>query len=485
MHDPTSHDLDEYTERYLSGQDGDTLEVAMVWGDHVLSVNQHPGARVVTVGRAADSDYVVEADEVPEGPFPLVVAQDGAYYLCVTAAMRGVVQQSGHRWTLAELAAAGGVAPSSALPGASLVPLPPRSSARLDFGEVTLLIAFAERAEAIGGMGGVDTQPLGYILSSAFVHMAFLALALTIPADVDAFELDSAAASDRFARLALAPEQVEPPEPLPSDLSTPSDSGAATSGRRGPEGAAGRKDAPPEAAGRRAVAGESDREKLSRDTRIAQDAGAVGALNTMRETMGGDLFASADQSLGRDTQNALGGIEGDGPGDARGEEGLGIKGTGRGGPGDGEEGVGIGDSVTCPPGEKCDDRRRGPGKKPGPGIGERDASTPDPEVFAGPIESNDCMSREAIKRVFRQKRNELRYCYERELQRRPDLEGQVSVRVSINSNGDVFSSTVKKSSMGSPRVEQCVAQKIKRWTFSPPKNGCHVVNINYPINFTK
>ena len=145
----------------------------------------------------------------------------------------------------------------------------------------------------------------------------------------------------------------------------------------------------------------------------------------------------------------------------------------------------MGDRVTCTDGPDCITRRRGKGKGKGPGISERDSKTPKPEVFAGPIESNDCMSREAIKRVFRQKRNELRYCYESELQSRPDLEGQVSVRVSINSTGDVFSAMVKKSSLSSPRVEQCIAQKIQRWSFSPPRDGCHVVNINYPINFRK
>lgn len=473
-------DRELYTSMFFERSAGELLEVALLWGDHVLSVVQYDAGRErVTVGSGAGADVVVEHALIARlGEHALLVRQAGGWVLRWCSGMDGVLRVGSQAWTLAELERQPGVACVDGIFAASFQA---RSSARIELGEVTLLARFGERVSLAPGLAGarVDMQPARFLVGSAFAHLMFLALALTMPERSEALELDGLTLQDRFVQLNVTPNQEIEDE---KDSLKPEEGGAQapaeeSAAHKGPEGAAGDASAASDE-GRMSLDG-SDRLELAqrreRDRRVALDAGALAVL-------GGDqigaVLGGAQESLGAETTRTLGQLDGLEPGDAIGARGLGIRGTGRGGPGDGDRSIGMSDDVV---GDSI-------GRKPTRGvreaeIGERTTRVPEPVVVPGELKTTGCISREAVQRVVRQKRNEVRACYEARLQSGLRESGQVKVAFKINAAGGVFLAKVEGATLKDNAVQECMLRKIRHWRFSP-LTGCAMVDVKYPFNFS-
>lgn len=93
------------------------------------------------------------------------------------------------------------------------------------------------------------------------------------------------------------------------------------------------------------------------------------------------------------------------------------------------------------------------------------------------------IDKEAIRRVIREHKNEIRSCYERELQRRPDLFGKVVFSWVIGERGKVMSAKVTANDLGSADVANCIKNKLQTWTFpEPPPNTLAEVT-SFPFVF--
>lgn len=101
-----------------------------------------------------------------------------------------------------------------------------------------------------------------------------------------------------------------------------------------------------------------------------------------------------------------------------------------------------------------------------------------PLCVCGETAVTGSLSREAIRRVVRRHRNELTYCYERELTARPELEGGVETRFVITASGDVLN--VHATSDALPETAACVARVVERMHF-PESDG--VTGVSYPFTF--
>jgi TonB family protein len=110
-----------------------------------------------------------------------------------------------------------------------------------------------------------------------------------------------------------------------------------------------------------------------------------------------------------------------------------------------------------------------PGSLAGDPIGDP-AKAP---VFAGPL------SKEQIRDVMRANQAKVRYCYERELVKLPQLAGTVVVKFVVRADGGVASAVVKFSSLGNAAAEQCIAHVVTTFVFPPPLGGGIVV-VSYP-----
>ena len=116
-------------------------------------------------------------------------------------------------------------------------------------------------------------------------------------------------------------------------------------------------------------------------------------------------------------------------GDAGGLGGLGLRGSGLGGGGFGNT-IGIGDIGT---------RGRGGGLNGyGSSVGTLGKkSSSDVAISSGNPVVEGSMDKELIRRVIHEHRNQVRYCYESELQRHPGLNGKVTVKFVIGAAGQV------------------------------------------------
>jgi TonB family protein len=95
-----------------------------------------------------------------------------------------------------------------------------------------------------------------------------------------------------------------------------------------------------------------------------------------------------------------------------------------------------------------------------------------------------CLTKAAVHRVLTGLRSRARFCYERELQRNPNLAGKVTTRFVIDGAGRVTDAQVVESSLGvgSTQVEACLVNVLRRQPF-PKCDGGGVAEVTYPWIF--
>jgi TonB family protein len=176
---------------------------------------------------------------------------------------------------------------------------------------------------------------------------------------------------------------------------------------------------------------------------------------------------SRDSAVGRDAAGVLGALVGNQIGEAYSVGGLGLIGTGASGGGAGEGTIGLGNLGTI---GKGGGGGNGSGFGRGAsGLGGRRARLP--EVEPGQATVRGPLEREIIRRIVRRHINEVKYCYEQQLVRKPDLGGRILVQFTIAPSGQVIASALENSTMGDARVEGCAIQAVRRWEFPGARAG--------------
>ena len=444
-----------YTENFFEGEPGKVLEIAHLWSDQVLEVESYKKPKTVLIGGDENNDYVLEDSVLEQPRFPLVVYQENdGYSLNFSPRMEGMVKRQGQQYSLEEVVSSGIATESRHARGGYTIELTRDTSVRLDFGGNTFLVHFAPLPAVAGGTLAVERAPIVYQSISLALHVAFMILVFTLPDGYGQLELYDHDAEDRFAELMQPPEEEEEEE-LDEDWLDDDDAEDESEAEAPDEDEV-------EDVDELEIEGEEDmdEEELqeARDREIARDAGALAAFD-------GD----PQQAIGGDAQTALADMDADHS--ASGVGGLGLAGAGRGGA-EGEEGVG----------------RANVGTGGGAGAGDADADLGDrdtinPEVIPDEPETQGALDREIIQRVVRQHRREIQHCYEQQLQRNPDLDGRITMQWTISPAGDVVAASVEETTMNSPEVERCMAQRIQRWSFPEPDGG-GIVRVNYPFNFS-
>ncbi len=230
--------------------------------------------------------------------------------------------------------------------------------------------------------------------------------------------------------------------------------------------------------GRAGSSGAPDRDALRLPKRIGIDPALLGHSGFERASGPGKaslstVFGSGGFDDG--LREALGHLTGPRLDDASGSNGLGRVGDG---PGGGGAGFTIGlDRISVP---------RPFAGLPGRGGNVADLGPKDtPRILSEPeggVVIVDGFDRDLIRQVVHAHRAQVRYCYERELQRVPSLAGKVGVRFVISPDGTVRSAQVDDSTLNNATVERCLLSRVASWTFPKPKAG-GVVIVTYPFVF--
>jgi len=105
------------------------------------------------------------------------------------------------------------------------------------------------------------------------------------------------------------------------------------------------------------------------------------------------------------------------------------------------------------------------------GVGIEVLLDGDLEISAGAI------GKDIVRKVVKDHVGKLQYCYEKTLLANPGIEGTVTARFTIGTDGSV--DDVKATGVH-PEVESCVAEAVKAFRFPPSEAK---VEVSYPFTF--
>lgn len=94
------------------------------------------------------------------------------------------------------------------------------------------------------------------------------------------------------------------------------------------------------------------------------------------------------------------------------------------------------------------------------------------------------LDRPDIARVMRRNEARFKYCYERQLQANPNLQGKLTIRFRIAPNGQVAGVGIDSSTLEDSAVESCVSKVTRTLSFPAPRGG-GVVEVSYPFIFVQ
>ena len=417
------------------------LEVALLWGDTVIDVRGFQPGQTVKIGPTPAADFRVYDEEIAAS-FDLVAADT----VKVPPGAKLAVYRDG-----AEKSVSGELA------------LGLEDRALVSLGTTHFIVRWV-RPAAQSKTGVFDSVDFYFtkVLSVAFMaHLVLLIGFWITPLNNDLLS------EDLFKNpSALVKTIIKAPEKKKKFELSGVKEGAKAKDK---EGKFGKKEAKKaEAAPSKKGAPIVDAKKREEDRKKIMNSGLLSGLKGPEGAVS-NVFGPG--GLGTGLNNALGGLQGGaGMGDAHGVGGLGSRGAG---PGGGGTALGIGGLGTKGTGHG----RGGYGNIDLGGRGKGDTRiVPGKTIVVGSL------SKDVIAAIIRKHQNEIKYCYEVELNKHPDLYGKISVAFTIDGTGGVSEANVNETTMNNSGVENCMATKIRRWKFPEPKGGGQVF-VTYPWVF--
>ncbi len=425
------------------------------------------------IGSDPGVDAPVSPDFVPSPAFELVSAGAGDFVVNVTPQMTGEAMIDRQVLPLQQIVQQRGASFS----------LPEQGRAKIDCADTTFLVSSTPKPRVLEvPFLTWRWSEQAYTVGSAVGLMLFLLMIFSVPPDPKSLSLDLFNADNRFVNFLIKPPE-EKEEELPDWLKKkgPDEQGGKGKRHKDEEGKMGKKTSKNKE-GLYGLKGPKDNidphlaKKLSEEE--AKNAGILGVLKMNEGSHLASIFGR-DTALGTDPENVLGGLIGNQIGEAYGVGGLGLVGSGSGGGGTGEGTIGLGNLGTIGKGGGGG-LGSGYGRGAG-GLGGRRAKAP--EVMPGQANVRGSLDKEIIRRIVRRHMNEIKYCYEQELLKKPELGGRVAVQWTISASGQVVSSVLSSSTLSNARAENCIVQAVRRWEFPKPLGG-GIVIVTYPFMLT-
>ncbi|MES1171675.1 MAG: AgmX/PglI C-terminal domain-containing protein, partial [Bacteroidota bacterium] len=400
--------------------------------------------------------------------FPLLIPTKprGSYRLRLSPVLRGEVSIGGQKRAVADVLTTG--APSARDAAIREIEFGPGDKARLTFADVPDLrieFRFVETPPLLPRPRLSDSSPF----FTRTVGMTSIVLGLFVAAAL------IFAPEDEPRRLVLTAERVAkimppapPPPPVAASKKKDEEKTKEESGQmkkaKDDQGKLGKHDAL--AKDTVIPKGEKDilRDKVSK-------VGLLGLIGKERPQGSGLAKLFAEE---RDVEQAIAGMHGATMVAGRGSGGLSTTGTAAGGGGTGMGHLyGAGDVDTG--------GRAARGRGRGPTLASRKEHEVKLDVAAGSVDEGGGLSREQVARVVRAHLNAIKFCYDKELQRKPTLGGKVEVFWVITPDGSVERSKIAGTSMDDGAVEGCIVRQVKQWAF-PRSDGRTVVQ-SFPFVF--
>lgn len=444
--------------------DAKVLQVSLLWGDQMLEVQHFKDGVPVTIGEGRKNAFHVFVPQVG-ARHVLAVSKGDKLELRAPAGSGVFVTNNGDVRTKDALRAAGQLDAASPEQEQRFT-LGLHDRVEVSLGTVAFVMRYVKPSPAIlatslsdRDFGFFKIASICILAAAAFVTAMLLTPHTETKSADDVFE-----SQQRVAKFLIAPEKKVEAKKL--QLSGVEEGAKA----KDEEGKFGKQEAKQEeAAPSKPGTSVVDKSKKEKDRQVVGKVGLLGALKGMK---GGASDVFGPGGIGTGINDSLGGLKGGAAmGDAHGVGGMGSRGTGNGG---GGTALGIGGLGTQGNG-------RGTGGSGGIDLGGRGKSVT--KVIPGKTTVIGGLDKDVIAKVIRRHQNEIKYCYESELNKNPALAGKVAVAFTIDPAGAVADANVSESTLGSSPAEQCMISRIRRWKFPEPKGG-GVVNVTYPWLFS-
>ncbi len=423
-----------------------SVDVTAMWGGTVIGVARANVGGSVTIGAGAQAQLNVSHPSIPEAAYALVAVGDQGATVRAAQGMELFVNDQ----------------PSDI----KTVTLAQGDTVRVRVGPVEFVVQYSRRSPTalIGLTELLDVFYTKILAIALLLQMGLIVAMLITPILPSLDDEDLFKNQAEFTKLILAAQEKK--KEKKEDLS-----GKKAAQHKDDAGVFGKKDKPKEdKVASKAGAPKVDKDKREEDRKIAQDALAMLGLKGPEGAVS-NVFGPG--GLGSGVNNALGGLRGASMGDAGGAGGLGSRGTGAGGGGTGLGIGGLGSGTG-----------RGSGGNGNIDLGGRGKGTT--KIVPGKITYEGGLSREEIQRVISRVMNQIKYCYEKELNKDSALEGKLVMFWVISGTGDVQTTQTAQNTFAGgsgPPIEQCVSRIIQRLKFPNPKGG-GIVNVTYPFVFS-
>lgn len=466
------------------------IEVIVMWGElSILNVQHLAPPRAFYVGDATDAkgkpatDFLIGSESLGTDRLPVVVEAGGGAAVVVPQGASGDVAIDGQRMSFAELEADGQLQPCGQLSGAKQYVVPNGGTARVQYRGFTFIVkpTVAAQPVGIGTQTRFNWRNYWWAIGSIAFHVGVLLLFYFLPPSSSSLSLDLLNADSRLVQYLIQPPELEEqktPEWLSDNKAD--DEGGKGKRHKDDEGQMGKKEEK-KTKQKYGIEGPKENEDphMAREE-AKEQAATAGIIGVLKASVGAWNSPTSpygrDTALGNDPMSALGALMGDQIGSNFGFGGLGLRGTGRGGGGTGEGTIGLGNIGTIGHGAGG-----GEGSGYGRGAGGfRGRQAKVPFIRSGKADVRGSLSKEVIRRIIHRHINEVRFCYEQELNQRPDLQGRVSVKFIISPTGQVQTAATAASTLANVKVEGCIVAAVRRWTFPSPEGGGIVV-VNYPF----
>lgn len=436
-----------------------TLEMRLYWGQILLSIDHFEKPKLITIGETKGTNVFISSEGLPQEAFPIVRTIDNEYVLTFCAGMEGEVEIAGDVKKLSEISASSSATKDDDLEGSYRVKLPVDARVLIHWGGATFALRFVAPPQPLPAsfFKNLDFQYLNMMLFSIVFHIAAVTTFLVYPYDTDALREDLFDEGGRFVDLMLNPSE-EKNEDLLEKLKKKVEENKPKEPEKKPE---------------LKVTEKTTKKPVKEQTVAQQKADVQQKFSKMFSGSGGGgslLGGAGGGTLAGTMQNVIG-TTGAGKGAMA---GLGIRGgimTG-GGVGTSRGVMGIGTAG----------RLGGGGLKYGSDAGKLGKRKQRGMISLSTPVVMGSLPKEVIKKVIDSNREQIRYCYEIELQKNQELSGKVQMKWIIGATGGVVKTQVTSDTMQSKNVGRCLAAKIKGWKFPAPAGG-GIVEVNYPFVF--
>ena len=98
----------------------------------------------------------------------------------------------------------------------------------------------------------------------------------------------------------------------------------------------------------------------------------------------------------------------------------------------------------------------------------------------GPREDRS-LDKTLVQRTVRARAGQVRWCYQKALLGRPDLAGDITLKLTIGADGAVRSASLDRTTLADPGAERCIVERARGWRF-PAVPGAAPITIRYPFH---